>query len=164
MKMLKVLHEDGGSEIIDEIHGLVVCKLRSSSNRQVEISISNEVAFEETWIRLMAVSRDDKMLDAVTELSTSHAKNIKCLTLLGFPALELLISNWTIIYFTAVAIKQSRPSTSILSQYACTLLGLTNTSSGPAGTKVCKEKPSASFVCRGSVCASLWEGLFCGAR
>ena len=37
--------------------------------------------------------------------------------------------------FMSVAIKQSRPSTSSLPQYFCTLTGLMITGSGPAGTK-----------------------------
>ena len=114
VKMLKVLHKDGGSEIIDEIHSLVVCKLRSSSNWQVEASISNEVAFEETWSRLMVMPKDDSVLNAVTELSASHERNIKmpnfCQWMTIFPVLELFISNWTIIYFIAVETKQSRLS------------------------------------------------------
>ena len=140
VKMLKVLHEDGGSELLDVIHSLVIEKIVDSTEWQMEASTSNETAFEETWSRLMAAPEDDGMVDAITELSTSHAKNIKMpkfarwMTI--FPAMELFISNWTIIYFIAVALKQSRPSTSSLVQYASTLLGLMNTGSGPPGTKV----------------------------
>ena len=45
VKMLKFLHKNGGSEVIDEMHGLVVFKKRPSSNWQLEVS--NEAAFEE---------------------------------------------------------------------------------------------------------------------
>ena len=43
-------------------------------------------------------------------------------------------------YFIAVAIKQTMPSTSSLSQYACTLLGLMNTASGLPGSKLKEEE------------------------
>ena len=85
-----------------------------------------------------------------------HARNMKIpnfgrwMTI--FPALELFLDNWTINYFIAVAIKQSMPSTSSLSQYACTLIGLMNTAtaSGPPGTKLREDQ-----------CPPLYaEGLF----
>ena len=69
------------------------------------------------WNWLMAAP---DALDAVTELRTSHATDIKMpnfarwMTI--FPALSLFLDNWTLIYFIAVAIKQSMPSTSSLSQ------------------------------------------------
>ena len=71
---------------------------------------------------------DDTVLDAVTELSTTHARDIKMpnfarwMTI--FPTLNLLIDNWTVIYFIAVAIKQSQPSSFSPAQHACTLIGL----------------------------------------
>ena len=102
----------------------------------------------------MAAPEDNDMVDAVTELSTSHAKNIKIpnfarwMTI--FLAMELFISNWTIIYVIAVALKLSRPITSSLSQYACTLLGLMNTGSRQPGTKVSDGQVPTLYV----------EGLF----
>ena len=113
--MLKILHEDGGSELLDVIHSLVIEKIVNSTKWQMEGSSSNETAFEETWSRLMAALEDEGMVDEITELSTSHAKNIKMpnfarwMTI--FPAMELFINNWS---FIAVAIQQSRPSTSSL--------------------------------------------------
>ena len=67
-----------------------------------------------------------------------------------FPALHLFLDNWTHIYFIAVAIKQSTPSTSSLSQYTCTLIDLMNMGSGTPGTNVDKGQ-----------CPPLYtEGLF----
>ena len=54
VKMLKILHEDGGSEMLDVIHGLVVEKIVDLTEWQMEASISNTTAFEETCGRLIA--------------------------------------------------------------------------------------------------------------
>ena len=99
------------------VHTLVVENLVANSNWQVEASSSNVIAFEDTWSQLMA-SPEDGLFDAVLELSTKYAKDIKMpkfarwMTI--FPALEMFVNNWTIIYFISVAIKQSRLSTSSL--------------------------------------------------
>ena len=54
---------------------------------------------------------DDDALDAVTDLATTHARNVKSPNMQRggtmFPPLDLMIDNWTINYFIAVAI--SRP-------------------------------------------------------
>ena len=73
--MMRVLHEDGGAEIVDEVHGLVVEKLRTSLEWQVEAA-RHSMPFEELWSRLMVVP-DDDVLDDVLNLSTHHARNIK---------------------------------------------------------------------------------------
>ena len=139
VKTLKILHEDGGAEIVDAVHTLVVDNLTTSCDWQEEASKSNEIAFNDVWNRLMA-EPEDNVYDAVVELSTMHAKDIKMPNFARwmaiFPALELFIDNWTIVYFIALAIKQSRPSSSSLHKYSCTLLGLMNLGSGPAGTQV----------------------------
>ena len=139
VKMMRVLHEDGGAEIVDEVHGLVVQKLATSVEWQTEAA-RHGIPFDELWNRLMAAPElhDDEIQDDVLDLATHHARNIKMpnfarwMTI--FPARELFLDNWSIIYFIAVAIKQSMPSTSSLSQYACTLIGLMNIGSGPPGS------------------------------
>ena len=97
---------------------------------------------------------EDDVLDAVVELSTMHAKDIKipnfARLMTIFPVLGLFIENWTIVYFIALDIKQSRPSTSSLHKYSCTPLGLMNLGSGPPGTQ----------VRRGQVPPLYAEGLF----
>ena len=57
---------------------------------------------------------DDNTVDAVIELTTSHATDIKMpnfarwMTI--FPALALFLDSWTVIYFIVVAIKRARCS------------------------------------------------------
>ena len=72
--MIKTLHEDGGVEIVNTVHYLVTEKLAASSSWQMEASQSNGIAFEHMWNWLMAAP---DALDAVTELRTSHATDIK---------------------------------------------------------------------------------------
>ena len=76
-----------------------------------------------------------------------------------FPALNMLLDNWTINYFIAVAIKQSMPSTSALSQYACTLIGLMNVASGPPGT-ILKEGECPLLYVEGLFVRAFSEAYF----
>ena len=118
---MKTLQEDGGSAIADAAYYLFTETLFSSSTRQEEVLSSNTIVFEELWSRLMASPelRNNDTLDDVTELISTHAWNIKIpnfarwMTI--FPALVLFLDNWTHIYFIAVALEQSTPSTSSLS-------------------------------------------------
>ena len=102
---------------MDTVHTLVIENLVGDGNWQTKASFSNAIAFEDILSRLVAAPEDD-LFDAVLELSTKYAKDIKMpkfarwMTI--FPALEMFVNNWTIIYFISVAIKQSRPSTSSL--------------------------------------------------
>ena len=70
-----------------------------------------------------------------------------------FPALDLFLDNWTIIYFIAVAIKQTLPSTSSLSQYASTFIGLMNTASGPPRAKLSEGRCPVLYAKGLFVCA-----------
>ena len=136
---MKTLGEDGGTEIVDEIRILVVNRIPACNDWQAEASCHG-VAFDNLWDRLMAAAEfgDDDSLDALNDLATMHARNVKSPNFQRwgsiFPVLELMIDNWTINYFIAVAIKQTLPSTSSLVQYANTMIGLMNGESGPPGT------------------------------
>ena len=76
---MKTLQEDGGAEIVDAVHYLVTEKLVSSSKWQEETSSSDTIAFEDLWNGLMASLelRNDNTLDAVTNLISTHARDIK---------------------------------------------------------------------------------------
>ena len=105
--MMKTLSEDGGLEIVDEVHSLVVDRISTCDEWQREAS-RHGAAFDNLWDRLMAAPEfeDDDALDAVTDLVTKHARNIKSPNFQRwetiFPALDLMIDNWTINYFIAV--------------------------------------------------------------
>ena len=141
VKMIRTLHEDGGAEIVDAVHSCVVQKLTTSLEWQEE-SLKHGMAFEECWDRVMATPAlgDEDTVDAIAELATTHARNIKMPNfarwMTVFPALKLFLDNWTIIYFIAAAIKQTLPRSSSLSQYACTLIRLMNAGSGPPSTQL----------------------------
>ena len=70
--------QDGGAEILDVVHSLVMENLAIDSNWHDEASSSNTMAFVGDWRQLMAVP-EDGVLDAVSELSNEHAKDIKTL-------------------------------------------------------------------------------------
>ena len=97
---------------------------------------------------------DDDTLDAVNDLATMHARNVRSPNFQRwgtiFPVLELMIDNWIINYFIAVAIKQTLSSSSSLVQYTNTMIGLVNVGSGPPGTTLTSGQCPPLYV----------EGLF----
>ena len=126
VKMLRTVHKDGGTEIVDVVHYLIVQKLSESVEWQVEAP-QNKMTFDALWDRLMTKLGNNATLAAVTDMSTTHARDIKmphfARWMAIFPVLDLFLDNWTINHFIAVAIKQAMPASSGLSQYACTLIG-----------------------------------------
>ena len=75
--MINTLHEDGGTEILDAVHYLVVEKLTSLSKWQEEALLLNSVAFKDTWSWLMVTPEKHLDVDAVAELRTTHSRNNK---------------------------------------------------------------------------------------
>ena len=94
------------------------------------------VVFENTLEHLISAPEfeDDGALDVVMDLSTMNAHNVTSPNFQQwgtiFPALDLMLDNWTINYYIAVSIKQTLSSTLILVQYANTMIGLMNMCSG----------------------------------
>ena len=163
VKMVRTLHEDGGAEIVDTVHSLVVDTLRDSVEWQTEAS-RHGLACDDCWDWLMVMDlHDDDAVDAINAMATTNARNIKMpnfaqwMTI--FPALDMFLDNWSINYFIAVVIKQSTPSNSALSQYACTLIGQMNVASGPSGTML-KEGECPLLYAEGLFIRAFGEAYF----
>ena len=111
---------------VNVVHSLIVEKLATSSKWQTEAALCG-TPFDDLWNRLMGAPgfHDEHTVDAITDMVTTNARNIKmpnsAQRMTIFLVLELFLNNWTIKYCIAVAVKQSMPSISSLSQYLCTL-------------------------------------------
>ena len=84
--------------MLDEVNRLVIDKLSDSAEWQLEAE-QHEIPFEEMWSRLMA-EPDDDTVDSITELWTTHARNIDTPNfgrwMSIFPSMFLLRDNWIV--------------------------------------------------------------------
>ena len=123
--MFRKIIVEGGLELYDKYHNLVVENILSNHEWQEEAGENFQGEFEEWW---SLMNGDD--IDAVTNELSEGMQNLQLPVFTRWhtiiPSIKSFLKNNVVIYFFALTIKQKETSGSYLHNCACDIIGLMN--------------------------------------
>jgi len=133
--LFKRIRQEGGSKLLEEYWGIALNHLLNDGDWQEEARTKFSQAYQQFLAMLDSLDSDvDEDIDAMAKLFERPVDiQDPVFSRWGTVALtnKAFLKHYPIIYFVAVAVKQSSKSNSYLWQIACALLALMNTRADP---------------------------------